>query len=200
MTETILSSEQISMLYYLVAFVLVAFFTKHLLDKGWFPQKASGWVQARLTGHAKLTVLALSSVRHLTDAIGAAYYLSLLEIALTVVLIAFPPMLVVVKSYRNQLLDFVSILITASSVLLGFAFAAESIGPLSHIGPQPPASSSRSKPAKALGGVCVFLCVLALIFNAFSISGVIGQDIADGTLSLAILAFLAQAFVMSGFL
>jgi hypothetical protein len=181
------------MLYYLVAFVLVAFFAKHVLDKGWFPQKASAWVQARLTGHAKLTALALSAVKHLTDAIRAAYYLSLLEIVLTVVLIAFPPMLVVVKSYRNQLLDFVSILITASSVLLGFAFAAE-------IGRQPPASSSRSKPAKALGGVCVFLCVLALIFNAFSISGVIGQDIADGTLSLAILAFLAQAFVMSGFL
>jgi hypothetical protein len=197
MTAPILSADQISVVKVLAGFVAFTLAARYVLKQRWL-SKASVLLEADLWNHARSRAIALSAMRILTEGLTAVYYLSILEIVLAILLFAYPSMLVVVKAYHGQLLEFVSILITASSVLFGFAFAAESIRTLSLSGQRTTESPSRGQLAKTLGGLCVFLCVLALILNGFSVSGLIGQDYADGTLVLAILAFLGQAVVMSG--
>ena len=111
------------------------------------------------------------------------------------VLFIFPAMEPVAEAYKTQFVEFVSILVTSSSLLLGFAFTAETVlSSLTHNASRKSRAVSRIKWVKQVGLVCLLLSIAALLLNGES-----QTYFADLALVTAILALIVEVGLVAAF-
>ena len=116
------------------------------------------------------------------------YALCSVVIVFSVLELAMPPLLQIVKTYRNQMLDFIMILVTASSVLLVYTSTTEETL-RRHDVVRAGEKLNTIRRAKAFGLLCVILSVGAPLANPFWPSA------EEYMLALGVLAFIAEALL-----
>jgi hypothetical protein len=123
------------------------------------------------------------------------YQLVWLIAAFIFLLLAFPTLDIVLTAYWGQLLSFITLLVTASQVLLGFAFAAEAFVSVSiRDASKRNRFMSRSRQVKIFGLLCLLLSIGALVLNGLNQS-----SLAQGSLGIAILALAVEAILAATF-
>lgn len=138
-----------------------------------------------------------TAARGLSNVVTVIYYLvlalfllSALSLFLSVLPVLQDAMAKMVDFYWANPLEFVSLMVTASSVLLGFAFAAETVIGAGQVNSAITQLKDRTKTVKILGLACLVSSFAALVLNG---TGDVAR--AKGALELAVvLLFLETGY------
>ncbi len=152
-------------------------------------------VRLRSRGHKRGAQIAKTAARGLSNLAGVIYYLVVaivvvtgLSLILSILPVFQDAMAKMVDYYWPELLGFVSLMVTASSVLLGFAFAAETVIGAGKANPSITQLKNRTKRVKILGLACLLTSFAALMLN-----GTGDVVSAKSALEGAVLLFLLEA-------
>lgn len=174
---------------------------------------AARWIGKHLPTYSSRYTEKLRSKGHVRLARIFVLYFSILSYMISIlviefgftsvvlaVLLVFPTMEPVVRTYSGQMIDFVSILVTASSVLLGFAFAAEAVIAAGRSDIQDASMQSRFRSrvkwVKQVGLLCLLLSIAALLLNGLSQTYLAELALVTALLALVVEVLLVAAFAL----
>lgn len=175
----------------LLLLALCAWFL-HAVRK-WFKEGFPGQIGRLRASRSRLVRLLRYPLGAFRPAVELSYALSFMMIGVTVLEITMPTLLKIAQTYRTQMLDFIMVIVTASSIMLVYTSTSEDALTRRTWSEDEREENQRklksARRAKVFGILCVLLCVGAPLVAPFST----GLQFQDFILASGILSFIVEA-------